>query len=240
MTDVVDTDPDAPAPDLVETERREIVVPFEFRAAEEADGLTLDGYAAVFNSPTTIASWDGEFIEDIAPGAFKRSIRAKTPVLQFDHGHHPLIGSLPIGSIRKLAEDSHGLHVVARVFDNWLTQPLRDAIAEKAITGMSFRFSVIKETNTIKGDKNYRTLNEVKLYELGPVVFPAYADTSVALRSLARHLPDLTALIGTSDGPAANGTPEEPASPDDPPARHSRTSTQRRALALLALRKGTP
>jgi hypothetical protein len=35
--------------------------------------------------------------------------------------------------------------VVARLHDNWLVQPVRDAIKSKAIPGMSFRFSVVKD-----------------------------------------------------------------------------------------------
>ena len=96
------------------------------------------------------------------------------------------IGSLPIASIGALREDNHGLYVEARVFDNWLTEPLRDAIREQAISGMSFRFSVIKDAWSTAGKDKVRTLKEVRLYELGPVVNPAYSDTTVALRSLER------------------------------------------------------
>jgi hypothetical protein len=57
-------------------------MPYELRANEggEGDGLTLEGYAAVFNSPTRIDSWEGTFDEEIAPGAFARSLRERTPV----------------------------------------------------------------------------------------------------------------------------------------------------------------
>jgi len=237
-TSTLETDPDV---EIVVSngneERREIVVPFEFRASRADDGLTLTGYAAVFNSPTQIQDRAGEYTEIVAPGAFKRTLNNSTPVLQFDHGQHPLIGSLPIGQIRKLSEDARGLYVEARIFDNWLTQPLRDAIDAQAVSGMSFRFSVVKDTKSRAVDGTHvRTLNEVKLYELGPVVFPAYADTSVALRSLAAVVPDLfpgtptDPAAGTSDGPAVT---VEPATPGT-----SRTHNQRRALALLSLRKG--
>jgi len=47
-------------------------VPFELRAA--GDGLTLSGYAAVFNSPTRIDSWEGTFDESIARGAFAEGV----------------------------------------------------------------------------------------------------------------------------------------------------------------------
>src|SRR5688500_15403818 len=95
---------DAPRDDLA----RE--VSFELtRAATEGDGLTLEGYAAVFDQETVIDSWEGKFVEKIMRGAFRKTLRERTPVVQFDHGRHPLIGSLPLGSIEKLSEDKTGL-----------------------------------------------------------------------------------------------------------------------------------
>ena len=180
-------------------------VPFRLTRADDGatgDGLTLDGYAAVFDSPTVIDSWEGTFVESIAHGAFRKSIRETTPRLQFDHGFHPLIGSIPIGRISTLAEDDQGLHVTARLSDNWLVEPVRDAIAEGAIDGMSFRFTVVREewrdsagkllrpeeVETLlwqPGDRGplERTHKELKVPELGPVVWPAYEATTVGVRS---------------------------------------------------------
>lgn len=231
MTDILDADIAA------DDETRSFVAPFTLQRAkpingddeEEDDGLTLVGYAAVFNSPTRINGMGGDFTEVISPGAFRRTIRAQRPVMQFDHGQHPLIGSLPIASIRSLAEDDRGLHVEARVFDNWLTEPLRDAIREEAITGMSFRFSVVKDswTKTEQGDR-VRTLKEVRLFELGPVVHPAYQDTSVALRSLERAT---GLIIATPETPADFGTVDGPGMPDPATSHSVRTRNQRLALA---------
>lgn len=214
------------------------------RSTEDDDGLTLEGYGAVFGSPTRIDSWEGTFDEVIARGAFTRTLNARTPVIQFDHGHHPMIGSIPIGSIEDIREDSHGLYLRARLHDNWLIEPVRDAIASQAISGMSFRFSVVKEEYDESGDVPLRTIREVKLYEVGPVVFPAYEATSVGVRSdVARIVtdPELRAelaralVLGTpSEGPAGAGTPDEgPATEgQDPPAGHSGMSPEARARVL--------
>ncbi len=164
---------------------RTISIPFVLRDDESrGDGLSLSGYAAVFNSPTEIDSWEGRFEETIARGAFAKSISERMPVMQFDHGHHPFVGSIPIGAITSLKEDSRGLLVEARLFDNMLVQPVRDAIAAGAIDGMSFRFQVIQETWDYDADPiATREITELRVMELGPVVFPAYADTSVGVRS---------------------------------------------------------
>lgn len=161
-------------------------VPFTLeRAAESGDGLTLEGYAAVFDSPTEIHSWEGDFVETVKRGAFARTIAARTPVMQFDHGKHPLIGSIPLGVIKSLREDENGLYVKARLSDNWLIQPVRDAIADGAIDGMSFRMNVKadKWTPALRGGLPRRDVTEVMCPELGPVVFPAYLDTAVGVRS---------------------------------------------------------
>ena len=192
--------------------------PFALRADtndEQGDGLTLDGYGAVFNRDTVIDSWEGRFRERIAPGAMKRSFHETPPRIQFDHGHHPTIGSIPIAKLERIAEEvdpvlapEGGAHVVARMFDNWLMAPVRDAIAAGAIDGMSFRFSVVSEQwhdhkgNPIKDEPALlemlrqtqfyevpddelpvRTLKQLKVPEIGPVVWPAYTDTSVSVRS---------------------------------------------------------
>jgi HK97 family phage prohead protease len=195
--------------------------PFKLRAADDdgeaGDGLTLDGYASVFNRETIIDSWEGRFKEKVAPGAMKKSFRENPPRVQFDHGRHTLIGSIPIAALEKgypreevdpaLAPDG-GAHVVARMHDNWLIQPVRDAIASGTVDGMSFRFSVIREQWHDHAGKRVtdeeelrallrrtwmeevpdeellvRTLQELRVPELGPVVWPAYTDTSVGVRS---------------------------------------------------------
>lgn len=192
----------------MQTAARELLrsVPFDLVRADgaegEGDGQTLTGYAAVFGQPTEIDSWEGHFFETIRKGAFRKTIREQTPVLQFDHGRHPLIGSIPIGSFTDLYEDDQGLYVGARITDNWLMQPVRDAIAEGSINGMSFRFEVVREQwtdaqgKTVRpenvaellwapGDRGplQRELIELKCRELGPVVFPAYVGTSVSVRA---------------------------------------------------------
>lgn len=209
---------------------------------EPGDGLTLDGYAAVFNRETIIDSWEGRFKEKIAPGAMKKSFRENPPVVQFDHGRHPMVGSIPIAAVKSIREEvdperapEGGAHLIARLHDNWLVQPVRDAMASEAINGMSFRFGVVKELwhdhtgkqITDEGDLRdllmrtwredvpdaellVRTLKELRVPELGPVVWPAYKDTSVGVRSLeiltALSDPQVRAELAL----ALVGTPSEP------------------------------
>jgi HK97 family phage prohead protease len=194
-------------------------LPFEFDVERDAsgDGLTLEGYAAVFDTPTEINNWEGNFTEAISPGAFKKTIRDGRPVLQFDHGKHPMIGSLPIGKIEQLREDARGLQVRARLHAGEFYAPVREAIASGAIDGMSFRFSVVRDQWTPAQGKKLpaRTIQEVKLFELGPVVFPAYAATTVGVRDLDTSEPTLEE---PTDGVAVD---DEAVNPDMEPREHS-------------------
>lgn len=163
--------------------------PFEMRAESDEDGLTLEGYAAVFDSPTRIDSWEGNFDEVIERGAFAKTIGERMPVMQFDHGRDVATGSVPIGAIESIREDDTGLFVRARLHDNARVEPIRQAIASGAIDGMSFRFRVNRESWADKDQPiPTRTIREVDLFEVGPVVFPAYASTSVGVRSLLADL----------------------------------------------------
>jgi HK97 family phage prohead protease len=228
----------------------------EFRAMPSEDGLTLQGYAAVFNEWTNIDSWEGTFRERIAPGAFKRTLGQRMPVLQFDHGSHPLIGSIPLGRITSITEDDHGLKVKARLSDNWLVEPVRDAIRDGAINGMSFRFSVPANGDKVVRGKDgvlERTINEIALYEVGPVVFPAYEQTSVGVRSrqaldalqdpevrseIARILTtgtDLASLAISPDPVADHSGINSPDSDKVHSEPSPRSRAQREALAALYL-----
>ncbi|KXF51062.1 hypothetical protein AXA44_15450 [Rhodococcus sp. SC4] len=179
----------------------------EFRADDPdgGDGRTLTGYAATFGQQTRITNgYEGDFVEEIARGAFQKTVAESGPriVLQFNHGHDPRVGACPIGKIQELREDASGLFVKARLFSNDAVDPVREAIAEQAITGMSFRFRPVRDEwfdnsgRRLRGhqipDLLYRPgdrgplrriVREVQLYELGPVVSPAYQGTSVGVRS---------------------------------------------------------
>lgn len=190
--------------------------PFQLvRATQDGtDGLTIEGYGAVFGSVTRISGWEGDFEEVIAPGAFRKSLRERTPRMQFDHGQHPLLGSLPLGRWTVAEEDERGLHLVGRLTDNWLVAPFRDAIRDGGVEGMSFRFAVVRDEwadvagTRLRdheladllfngaGDRGplRRTLREVKASEAGPVVWPAYEDTAVGVRSTGTVVIDLARL----------------------------------------------
>lgn len=170
---------------------------FDFETDLAGDGRTLEGYAAVFDSVSRISDWMGDFDEVIRPGAFVRSLATRTPVLQFEHGRDARVGAVPIGSIEDIREDARGLYVRARLYDNPVVEPVRQAIEGRSINGMSFRFSVPKggdkwtpmdKRSDGISDADFREILHTDTREIGPVVFPAYDDTTVGVRALMAQL----------------------------------------------------
>lgn len=231
------------------------------RADGGSDGRTLVGLAVPFNDMTRISNFfEGTFDEQFARGAFKRSLGMRTPKLQFNHGTSFMFDELPIGTFEEIRETDRGLEVEARIFEAPLFEPLREAIASEAIDGMSIRFRPIRtevteaEARDDGGEVELRTIREAELIELGPVVFPAYEQTTVDMRALGtldlsneidRHRL-ATALLGGAapageapaniHGPGTDHEMRSPAVMSDQDPLHSERSASRSDPRVLAQR----
>ena len=216
---------------------------YEFRAETEtsSDGNTLVGYASVFGAWYDVQDHLGTYREQVAAGAFRKTLRERTPVCQLDHGQNSLLGSLPLGTFKRLREDSHGLHFEVDMHRSWIFDPVREAVRSGAISGCSIRFAVPKGKEDWSDEMTGRTIREAKLYELGPVVFPAAPMTTVALRSLMSALPDderatLLSEISTRSEAVEVDTPAtESLSEVEPIIRITRQERRRRGLILRGM-----
>lgn len=178
-------------------------VDYELRSAPE--GLTFEGYAAVFDRPSARLAFPTiragvPFREVIRPGAFTKTLAENANVtLRYQHN---LMG-LPLASTRagtmSLVEDERGLRVRAELPDNEWGRPVRDAILRGDIAGMSFRYKkVLDKWDKDTEGENVRSLLEVRLdKEISVTEFPAFPDTTAAVRALADEADvDPEALIG--------------------------------------------
>ena len=159
-----------------------------------ADATVMTGHFCVFNEWTEISSWyEGEFLERVAPGATKRTInndRANVKV-QYDHGCDDWVGSGVLGVIDELAEDDIGTFYAVPLLDTdynrdrvlpMLQGRLMSGELRGSVRGASFRFRVTRDEWVHEPKPSTynptglpeRTIREIKLYEFGPVVFPAY------------------------------------------------------------------
>lgn len=168
-------------------EKRTLTSPVEVRKAD--DKRTVAGYAALFNSEADIG---GAFREVIAPGAFSDTLAGDIRAL-VDHDSGRVIGRSTAGTLR-LSEDDTGLAVEIDLPDTTDGRDLAVSLERGDISGMSFGFRVTKDTWDETGDIPKRTIQAVDLFEVSAVAFPAYDDTSLALRSLEASRKD-TKLI---------------------------------------------
>ena len=146
----------------------------KFEVREDGDGMTFEGYAAVFNSP----SQPLPFTEQIAPGAFHRSLRSRNDIkLLWNHDTGSVLGSTRAGTLT-LAEDSFGLKVRATFPNTQLGRDTAELVKRGDIDSMSFGFSVPSGGDEWSGDGTQRTLKSVRLHEVSIVAFPAYEATA--------------------------------------------------------------
>jgi HK97 family phage prohead protease len=185
----------------------------QLRAADdpESDRPVIFGHFARFNEWTKIDSaFEGTFMELIAPGAFDKTFSENRDNIRllFQHGRDPQVGDKPLGTLRELREDDEGAYYEAELFDTSYNRDLEPGLRAGAY-GASFAFSVVREDfdrEPERSDRNpdgipERTVREARVYEGGPVTFPAYDGATAGVRSVS--LTDQVMIAR-----ATNGDPE--------------------------------
>jgi HK97 family phage prohead protease len=150
---------------------------FEAELRAEIAGNKLTGYAAVFGKVAYIGQIRS--YERIERGAFDEFLAAPTYDTQalVNHNERLVLGSLSSGSLR-MAADSTGLHFEVDLPER--DYGLRDLVAAGEVRGASFGFIAGNETR----DGNVRVLRSFRqLLDVSPAFRPAYAATTVAVRS---------------------------------------------------------
>lgn len=243
----------------------------ELRSTDGSSSPLLVGHFSQFNAWYPVSSfWEGDFLERVAPGAFLETIKndiASMRVL-YDHGFDPTIGNKPLGPITTLEEDAEGPYYEVPLLDtdynaSFVIPALEGRLMSGEKTGSqlgaSFRFQVMGETWEQKPKPSpdnptglpQRTIMQAKVFEFGPVTFPANAGASAGMRSLSdqfidrihndprfvarftervglttvEHILSSTSPDGRERGNAGNAT----GAPNGP---STRTRAQRIALAL--------
>jgi HK97 family phage prohead protease len=161
--------------------RRIQINDFELREGPTGDGMSFTGYAAVFNSDSEPLP----FIERIAQGAFKKSLKSRMPIKMYmNHDSSMLLASTRSKTLR-LQEDSKGLLVEADLPDTTVGRDLSVLMKRGDVDSMSFGFSVPSGGDKWSDDGMSRELRQVRLHEVSVVTgFPAYTATSASVRSL--------------------------------------------------------
>jgi len=170
---------------------------------QEGDGLlSFSGHAAVFDQLVDLGPWR----EQIAPGAFKKTIKDGTDV-RFLYNHEPdsVMARTKNGTLR-LAEDRVGLVAEADLDPtDWDVQRLAPKLRRGDVDQMSFAFRVVGKAGETwdddpeDGGKSIRTLKEVALFDTSPVTYPAYPSTDGGLRQSIEAVAERRGIVYSWD-----------------------------------------
>lgn len=171
---------------------RAVADPAKFRADEEADDGrigTLHGHSTVFNTWYEISSWyEGDFLERVDPDAADKTLAEDPePKVLFNHGRDMTVNNKVLGVHEQLVADKTGrdtglagVYYQVPLLDTTYNRDLLPGLKAGAY-GSSFMFRVtgdswddepgVSEHNP-KGLPE-RTITGYRLFEHGPVTFPA-------------------------------------------------------------------
>lgn len=156
----------------------------ELRSIQGEDGAPkkIAGYAAVFGKD----SEDMGFIETVRAGAFKKAIQKSDARALFNHDTDTLpLGRQSAGTL-VLREDETGLYYEITPPDTQIARDLMTSIDRGDIKESSYGFTVAVDQWDFSDPKvTRREIIEIEeIWDVSPVVFAAFNDTSVALRKM--------------------------------------------------------
>lgn len=171
---------------ITDAERRffEAPVTIEMREAGDADKPSvIEGYAFKFNRTTTIADF---FREEILPGSADDVLQDDVRCL-FNHNPNFVLARSNNGEgTLKLSLDEVGLKYRYETPNVSYAKDLEESIRLGNVSQSSFAFGIDEQRWVEReGELPLRQIVKFKrLYDVSPVTYPAYQDTSVAKRSL--------------------------------------------------------
>lgn len=154
---------------------------------------TLDVRFSPFNAWYRIDSfWEGSFMERTVPGAFKKTMREQGPAgikVLFNHGGDLNIGDKVLGVPSRAEEEADSPVLEVPLLDTSYNRDLAPGLRAGAY-GSSFMFEVLRDKwdhEPEPHDANpdgipERTVQEVRLFEAGPVTWPANPAATASLR----------------------------------------------------------
>lgn len=171
------------------------ITKFNTRSENEEQNMSIEGYAAVFNSKTNIGGWFDEVIE---PGAFSRSLSENGDIRAlFNHDWNNVLGRTKSGTLT-LKEDEKGLNFNVELPNTSVARDLSESMARGDINQCSFGFFVTGEEWDYSVEPALRIIKEVELFEISVVSIPAYEDTEASLvrnKDLGKEVEARMALI---------------------------------------------
>jgi HK97 family phage prohead protease len=147
-----------------------------FEVREDADGMHLEGYAALFNSRSENL---GGFTETIQPGAFRKTLDSRNNVfLLYNHDTSAVLASRRAGTLT-LVEDERGLKISASIAPTSTGRDVAVLVKRGDLSGFSFGFSMpARGGDSWNSEGTERVLHHVRLHEVSLTPMPAYQGTN--------------------------------------------------------------
>jgi HK97 family phage prohead protease len=175
-------------------ERRYFHSKVELRAASDSQPAMVRGYAATYNNASNpLMSSQGEFVETIEPGFFDGVLDNDVRAL-FNHDQNLILARSNNGQgTLRLFTDDVGLGYEFTPPDTSAGRDLTVSISRGDVDSSSFAFRVKQGGDSWARQDGMlvRTLRAggcESLLDVSPVVYPAYPDTAVSVRSLDEFL----------------------------------------------------
>jgi HK97 family phage prohead protease len=168
-------------------ERRQVSSTLELRASTNGGPGKCGGYALKYGTRSQNL---GGYMESITAGSCTRSLGQGGDVLcRYQHDSNLLLGRTLSETLR-LSDDSTGLDYEADLPDTSYARDLAALLKRGDVRHSSFAFRVLPSGDSwgfTESGFPLRTLNELQIVDVAPVVTPAYLDTTSGLRSLAEQ-----------------------------------------------------
>lgn len=174
-------------------------------AQSRADGpQVIEGYGAVYyreGDPATEYRLFPDLIERFMPGAFDVGVREDDVRSFFNHNHNQMLGRSASGTL-ELSVDTVGLRYVVTPPAELEPRNLLELIDRQDVDGSSIQFlagggfakrgEIVWRTEVIDGQTvDIREIHNCELFEVGPVVWQAYAGTTTGVRASAPELEEI-------------------------------------------------
>jgi len=147
--------------------------------------VKLNGLASVYDK---LSENLGGFVEKIQDGAFDGVLRDSTTDVRalYNHDSNLVLGRSCSGTLRLSSIPGVGLNFWCDLIpEDSLSAAITERISRKDLTGCSFSFIADRDRDKWElrpGKTDVRIITRIeRLFDVGPVTYPAYPDTTVAV-----------------------------------------------------------
>ena len=178
--------------------------PCEFRTEKKEDGkMRADGVAILYDEVTVLFEDSSvRYEEEIAKGAASKSLKEDDIRAVWNHNYDIVLGRNSAGTL-ELDEQESGVHVGIDFPNSQEGRDKYTTVERGDVSQMSFGFDILKEsvTDDNSGDKRVirSRVEEIKLWEVSPVTFPAYENTKLNARDRVTTLREKAAAISSTE-----------------------------------------